>query len=58
MLRMDDSFRITPLITWFSVTSSGELQGSFTYNQVKICSGPGALDVPNPYWISTYCQNA
>src|SRR5437667_4304953 len=58
MLRMGDSFRITPLITWFSETSSGELQGSFIYNQVKICSGPGALDVPNPYWISTYCKNA
>src|SRR5437867_13426952 len=34
MLRMDDSFRITPLITWFSVTSSGELQAAFNYNQV------------------------
>ena len=54
-LQTDDSFRVTPSITWFSVTSSGELQGPFTYNQVKTCSGPA----PSlPYWISGSCMNA
>ncbi len=57
LLNMGDSFLVTPLITWFTVLSSGSLQGPFTYAQVKICSGPGPVP-SSPYWVSTFCRNA
>ncbi len=55
-LRMDDSFLVSPSITWFGVTSSS-VDGPFTYSQAKICSGPGPSP-SNPYWISASCTNA
>src|SRR5207245_8520284 len=56
-LQMDDSFRVSPSITWVGVPSSGAVEGPFTYSQVKICSGPGPSPT-NPYWVSTSCTNA
>src|SRR3989449_3199140 len=56
-LSLSDSFLVTPLITWFTVLSSGSLAGPFTYAQVKVCSGPGPLP-SNPYWVSTFCRDA
>ncbi len=56
LLNMGDSFLVTPLITWFTVLSSGSLQGPFTYAQVKICSGPGPVP-SSPYWVSAFCRN-
>jgi len=54
-LRIDDSFLVSPSITWFGVTSSS-LDGPFTYSQAKICSGPGPSP-SNPYWVSAFCTN-
>ena len=54
-LQTSDSFLVTPLVTWFSVTSSGSLLGPFTYDQVKTCSGPAPSA---PYWMSASCTNA
>src|SRR3989442_15952827 len=56
-LSLSDSFLVTPLITWFTVLSSGSLAGPFTYAQAKVCSGPGPLP-SNPYWVSTFCRDA
>src|SRR5437899_9984006 len=42
-LNMGDSFLVTPSITWSTVLSSGSLAGPFTYDQAKVCSGPGPL---------------
>ena len=56
-LQMDDSFRVSPSITWVGIPSSGPVEGPFTYSQVKICSGPGPSPT-NPYWVSTSCTNA
>ncbi len=54
-LTIDDSFLVTPLVTWVTVLASGSLQGPFTYDQMKICSGA----VPSPsnpaYWVSALC---
>src|SRR2546425_11979151 len=55
-LRIDDSFLVSPSITWFGVTSSS-LDGPFTYSQAKVCSGPGPSP-SNPYWVSAFCTNA
>jgi len=57
-LNMGDSFLVTPSITWSTVLSSGSLAGPFTYDQAKVCSGPGPSPSSNPYWISTFCMNA
>src|SRR3989449_3379055 len=57
-LNMGDSFLVTPSITWSTVLSSGSLAGPFTYDQAKVCSGPGPTPSSNPYWISTFCMNA
>jgi len=56
-LTMSDSFRIAPMITWFSAPASGSPLGPFTYSQVKICSGPGPSP-PAAYWVSASCLNA
>src|SRR6266571_509968 len=56
-LSLSDSFLVTPLITWFTVLSSGSLLGPFTYAQAKVCSGPGPSPA-SPYWVSTFCTNA
>ena len=56
-LTLGDSFLVTPSITWSTVLSSGSLEGPFTYDQAKVCSGPG----PSPsdaFWISSFCENA
>jgi hypothetical protein len=51
LLKMGDSFRITPLISWTSA------DGSFSYSQVKTCTGPATLPVPNDYW-DVSCTNS
>src|SRR2546425_4656154 len=56
-LTLGDSFSVTPLITWSTVLSSGSLEGPFTYDQAKVCAGPGPTP-SNPYWVSTFCTNA
>jgi len=56
-LSLGDSFLVTPLITWSTVLSSGSLEGPFTYDQAKVCSGPGPSP-SDPYWISAFCMNA
>src|SRR5207245_10340275 len=56
-LSLSDSFLVTPLITWFTVLSSGSLAGPFTYAQAKVCSGPGP-DPSSAYGVSIFRRTA
>jgi len=51
-LRFGDSFRVTPTVTWFSVSSSGAAQGPYTYAQAKTCTISGTL-LPSSVWTTT-----
>jgi len=51
-LHFGDSFRVTPTVTWFSVTASGEAQGPYTYAQAKTCTISGT-PLPSSVWTTT-----
>jgi len=51
-LHFGDSFRVTPTVTWFSVTASGVAQGPYTYAQAKTCTISGT-PLPSSVWTTT-----
>ncbi len=53
-LHWGDSFRVSPTVTWFSVTASGAAQGPYTYAQPKTCTISGT-PLPSNVWMTTNC---
>src|SRR2546428_13956268 len=51
-LHWGDSFRVTPTVTWFSVSSSGAAQGPYTYAQAKTCT-ISRTPLPSSVWTTT-----
>jgi len=51
-LHFGDSFRVTPTVTWFSVSASGAAQGPYTYAQAKTCTISGT-PLPSSVWTTT-----
>jgi len=54
-LRFGDSFRVSPTVTWFSLSAAGPTTGPYTYAQAKTCTVSSA-PLPSSVWtVSTVC---
>ena len=54
-LQLGDSFLVTPLVTWFTLTASGPV-GPFTYATAKTCTTPTSLDLLGTNDWNTMCS--